>query len=96
MIIICVVHVFDFVYEILCIVGSSKQVCLLCGLINHFVGIVLSHDVLRLKSLACICSSLQNVGRHVNVNLMERRCSGVTVDPIVHNIHNVYILLVKI
>ena len=25
MIIICVVHVFDFVYEILCIVGSSKQ-----------------------------------------------------------------------
>ena len=24
-IIICVVHVFDFVYEILCIVGSSKH-----------------------------------------------------------------------
>ena len=39
---------------------------------------------------------LQNVGRHVCVNLMGRTCSGVTVDPIVHKIHNVYVLLVKI
>ena len=51
--------------------------------------------MLHWKSLACICLSLQYVGRHVHVNLMGR-CSGVTVDPIVHNIHNVYILLVKI
>ena len=82
-------HVFHFVYEILCIVGSSNN-CLLCGLINHLVGIGLFHDVLHWKSLACICLSMQYVGRHVYVNLMGRRCSGVTVDPIV------YILLVKI
>ena len=50
----------------------------------------LFHDVLHWKSLACICLSLQSVGRHVYVNLMGR-CSGVTVDPIVCEIHNVYI-----
>ena len=82
-------HVFDFVYEILCMVGSQSN-CLLCGLINHVVGIGLFHDVLHWKSLACICLSLKSVGRHVYVNLMGR-CSGVTVDPIVHEIHNVYI-----
>ena len=70
--------------------------CLLCGLINHFVGIGLFHDVLHCKSLACIRLSLQYVGRHVYVNLMGRNCSGVTVNPIVHKIHDVYILLVKI
>ena len=43
-----------------------------------------------------LCLSLQYVGRHVYVNLMGKRCSGVTVDPIVHRIHNVYILIVKI
>ena len=64
--------------------------CLLCGLINHFVGIGLFHDVLHWKSLACICLSLQSVGRHVYVNLAGRR-SGVTIDPIVHEIRNVYI-----
>ena len=37
---------------------------------------------------AYVC--LQSVGRHVNVNLTGR-CSGVTIDPIVHGIHNVYI-----
>ena len=42
-------------------------------------------------SVSAICR-----GGHVCVNLMGRRCSGVTVDPIVHKIHNVYILLVKI
>ena len=65
--------------------------CLLYGLINHFVGIGLFHDVLHWKSLACICLSLQYVGRHVCVNLMGRICSGVTVDPFVNKIHNVYI-----
>ena len=64
--------------------------CLLCGLINHVVGIGLFHDELHWKSLTCICLSLQSVGRHVYVNLMGR-CSGVTVDPIVREIHNVYI-----
>ena len=43
---------------------------------------------------AYVC--LQYVGRHVYVNLMRRRCSGVTVDPFVHEKHNVYILLVKV
>ena len=41
----------------------------------------------------CLCNY---VGRHVCVNLMGKKCSGVTVDPIVHEIHNVYILFVKI
>ena len=82
-------HVFDFVYEILCIVGSSKQLSALWS-DQPFVGIGLFHDVLHWKRLACICLSLQSVGRHVYVNLMGR-CSGVTVDPIVHEIHNVYI-----
>ena len=53
------------------------------------------HDILHWKSLECMCLSLQYVERHVYVNLMERRCSGVTVDPIVHEIHHVYISLVK-
>ena len=64
--------------------------CLLCGLINYFVGIGLFHDVLHWNSLACICLSLQSVGRHVYVSLTGR-CSGVTIDPIVHEIRNVYI-----
>ena len=64
--------------------------CLFCGLINHVVGIGLFHDVLHWKSLACICLFLQSVGRHVYVNLMGR-CNGVTCDPIVREIHNVYI-----
>ena len=75
--------------------GSSSH-CLLCGLINHFVDFGLFHDVLHWKSLACICLSLQPVGRHVYANLMGRRYSGVTVDLIVHEIHNVYISLVMI
>ena len=54
------------------------------------------HDVLHCISLACICLSLQYVGRHVYVNLMGKRCSGVTDDPIVQEIHHVYIILVKI
>ena len=66
---------------------------LLCGLINHLVGIRLFHDVLHWKKLGKPLS-LQYVGRHVYINLMGRRCSGVTVDPIVHGIHNEYILLV--
>ena len=70
--------------------------CLLCGLINHFVGVGLFHDVLHCKSLAYICLSLQYVGRHVYVNFMGKRCSGVTFDPIVQRIHHVHILLVKI
>ena len=40
--------------------------------------------------MACICLSLQSEGRHVYANLMGR-CSGVTVDPIVREIHNVFI-----
>ena len=85
------VHVFDSGY-----MRFLQSHCLLCGLINHCVGIVLFYDVLHWKSLACIFLSLQFVGRHVYVKLMGR-CSGVTVDPIVHEIHNVYIyLLVKI
>ena len=77
---------------VLCIVGSSK----LGGLINHFVSIGMLHDVLHCKSLACICMSLQNGGgggRRVYVNLNS--CSRVTIDPIVHEIHYVYILLVN-
>ena len=89
---ICVVHVFDFGYMRFCAKWGFQSHCLLCGLINHFVGIWPFHDVLHWKSLACICLSLQYVGRHVCVNLMGRRCFGVTADPIVHKIHNVYIL----
>ena len=95
-IIIYVLHVFDFVYMRFCAWSYLQSHCLLCGLINHLVGIGLLHDMLYWKSLACICLSLQYVGRHVYVNLMGRRCSGVTVDHIVLEIHNVYILLVKI
>ena len=95
-IIICVVHVFSFMYMRFYAEWGLQSHCLLCGLINHLVGNGLFHDVLHWKSLACICPSLQYVGRHVCVNLMERRCSGVTVDPIVHEIHIVYRLLVKI
>ena len=88
-------HVFDFGYMRFCAKWGLQSHCMLCGLINHFVDIGLFHDMLHWKSLACICLSLQYVGRHVCVNLM-RRCSGVTVDPIVHEIYNVNILLVKI
>ena len=95
-IIMCVVHVFDFGYMRFYVKWGLQSHCLLCGLINHIVGIGLFHDVLHWKSLACICLSLQYVGRRVYVNLMRRWCSGVTVDLIVHKIHNVYILLVKI
>ena len=77
------VHVFDFVYMKFYARWGLQSHCLLCGLINQYVGIGLFHDVLHWKSLACICPSLQSVVRHVYVNLMER-CSGVTVDPIVH------------
>ena len=52
-----------------------------------------------------LCAPLEKVGmhmpvsaicrRHVYVDLM-RRCNGVVVDPVVHRIHLVYILLVKI
>ena len=68
---------------------------LLCGLINHFVGIGLFHFG-SIGKYWHVYVCLQNVGRHVCVNLMGRTCSGVTVDPIVHKIHNVYVLLVKI
>ena len=84
------VHVFGFGYMTFYAKWGLQSNCLLCGLINHFVDIGLFHDVLHWKSLACICLSLQSIGRHVYVNLMGR-CSGVTVDPIVHEIHNVYI-----
>ena len=87
---LCVAHVFDFVYMLFYAKWGLQSHCLLCGLINNFVGIGLSHDVLYWKSLSCICLSLQSVWRHVYVNLMKR-CNGVTVDPIVHEIHNVYI-----
>ena len=89
-------HVFDFVYMRFYAEWGLQSYCLLCGLINHLVGIGLFHDVLHWYSLACICLSLQYVRRHAYFNLMGRRCSGVSVDPIVQKIHNVYILLVKI
>ena len=78
------VHVFDFGYMRFYAKCGLQSHFLLCDLINHFVGIGLFHDVLNWKSLPCICLSLQYVGRHICVNLMGRRCSGVTVDSIVH------------
>ena len=81
---------FNFVYMRFYAKWGLKSHCLLYGLINHFVGSGLFHDVLHWKSLSCICLSLKSVWRHVYVNLMGR-CSGVTVEPIVHDIHNVYI-----
>ena len=85
---------FDFVHMRFYPYWGLQSHCLLCGLINHLVGIGLFHDVLHWKTLACICLSLslQYVGRHVYVNLIRRRCSGVTVDLIVRMIHHVYIL----
>ena len=65
-------HVFDFVYMRFYSRWGLQGHCLLRGLINHFVGIGLLHDVINWKSLACICLSLQDVGRHVYVNLMEK------------------------
>ena len=85
------------VYEILCIVGSSNSFSALWSdqpFCRHWA--VSWCAVFYWKSLACICLSLQYVGKHLYVNLMGRRCSGVTIDPNVHRIHDVYILLVKI
>ena len=53
---------------------------------------------LKFQCFGAVCATkgypFKNI--YVYINLMVKRCNGVKVDHIVHKIHHVYVLLVKI